>query len=173
MKYKNLWAYLISLLAISFMPALSWAFCPVCVVAVGAGLGLARWLGVDDTVTGIWIGAFLIAIVGWFITWLKNKKWTFPYFGPIILIATYALTLIPLYYRDIIGHPKHTIFGIDKLIFSIALGSIALVASELLYKWLKKRNNNKPYFPYQKIVMPIVFLAILSVIFYFVTKTPH
>ena len=30
------------------------AVCPVCTVAVGAGLEGARLLGVDDVITGIW-----------------------------------------------------------------------------------------------------------------------
>lgn len=33
------------------------AVCPVCTVAVGTGVGLSRWLGVDDTITGLWLGA--------------------------------------------------------------------------------------------------------------------
>ena len=33
------------------------AVCPVCTVAVGAGLGLAEWLGIDDSISGLWIGA--------------------------------------------------------------------------------------------------------------------
>jgi len=168
MKYKLAWIYPISFLTIILTPTLSWAFCPVCVAAVGAGLGLARWLGVDDTVTGIWIGGLLLAISGWLINLFKRKNWQFWNYGPILFLLTYAATLIPLYYMDIVGHPKHTIWGIDKLIFSITLGSVTFILSELLYEWLKKKNNNKPYFPYQKIVMPIVSLAILSVIFYFI-----
>jgi hypothetical protein len=32
------------------------AICPLCTIAVGAGVGLSRWIGVDDAVTGLWIG---------------------------------------------------------------------------------------------------------------------
>ena len=51
-----------------FFSALFWAsavkaICPLCVVAVGAGLGLSRWLGVDDVVSSIWIGALLVSMI--------------------------------------------------------------------------------------------------------------
>ena len=51
------------------------AVCPICVVAIGAGLGLSRWLGVDDLVSSVWIGAFLLTLVIWTIHWLKKKNW--------------------------------------------------------------------------------------------------
>ena len=169
MKNKNIPFSIISFLAILLAPTITWAFCPVCVVAVGAGLGLARWIGIDDTVSGIWIGGLLIAFVGWLINFLKNKKWTFPFYGPFALIATYTLVIIPMYYQDILGHPAHTIWGIDKLIFSISLGSLIFIASQILYEWMRQKNNHKPFFPFQKIVMPIIFLLIASLFFYVIT----
>jgi hypothetical protein len=170
MRYKYP-AIVLVLLAILLIPIhFALAFCPVCIVAVGAGLGLARYLGVDDTVTGLWIGGFLIAVTAWTILWLKEKKWTFPWYGPAVLVFYYASVMIPLYYKDIIGHPMHQIWGIDKLVLSISLGSVAFVASELLYEWMKKKNGGKAHFQFQKVVMPILVLVILSFVFYFVTK---
>ena len=34
--------------------------CAVCTIAVGASLEIARRLGVDDSVVGVWVGAFLV-----------------------------------------------------------------------------------------------------------------
>ena len=53
------------------------AVCPVCTVAVVAGLGLSRWLGIDDSVSGLWIGAVTVSISMWTINWLHKKKWHF------------------------------------------------------------------------------------------------
>jgi hypothetical protein len=39
----------------------------------------------------------------------------------------------------------------------------------LWYQILKKKNNGHAYFPFQKVVMPIVGLALMSVAFYFIT----
>jgi len=163
---------LISLfLATSFLLSLkAWAVCPVCVVAVGFGVGLSRYLGVDDVLTGIWIGGMLLSLSLWTIDWFKKKKWR-PKFRNIIVIAFYyLLTIIPLYYSGIIGHPFNKFLGIDKLIFGIVLGTIGLYAGNVWYQFLKKKNNGHAYFPFQKVVMPVSILIILNIIFYFLTK---
>ena len=49
------------------------AVCPVCTVAVIGGLGLSRWLGIDDAITGIWIGGLIISLSLWFTDWLYKK----------------------------------------------------------------------------------------------------
>ena len=49
----------LSLLFILALTAPAWAnpACAVCTVAVGASLEIARRLGVDDSVVGVWAGA--------------------------------------------------------------------------------------------------------------------
>ena len=48
------------------------AVCPVCTVAVGAGLEGARLLGVDDVITGIWAGGLTLSLFFWTAGWLKR-----------------------------------------------------------------------------------------------------
>ena len=79
--------------------------CPVCVVAIGAGLGLSRWFGIDDVVSSIWIGAFLVAVILGTLMWMKKKHWNFPDCEVVITLAYIFLTYIPLYYAKIVGHP--------------------------------------------------------------------
>ena len=55
----------------------SYAICPLCTIAVGAGVGLAQWLGVDDTATGIWIGGLTVSLIGWTIYWFDGKNIAF------------------------------------------------------------------------------------------------
>jgi len=43
--------------------AVSAQVCPVCVVAIAGGLEFSRWFGIDDVVSSIWIGAFLVALL--------------------------------------------------------------------------------------------------------------
>ncbi|MCX6724149.1 MAG: hypothetical protein NT155_03215 [Candidatus Staskawiczbacteria bacterium] len=142
------------------------AICPLCVVAVGAGLGLSRWLGVDDVVSSIWIGALLVSLSVWTIIWLKKKNWVFPFSGVVIFLAYYLLTLVPLYYSDIVGHPLNKIWGIDKIIFGSAVGTAVFLLAMLLHKFLKNKNNGKSFFPYQKVVFPVAALLLTSIIFY-------
>lgn len=140
--------------------------CPVCVIAIGAGLGLSRWLGIDDMVSSVWIGAFLVAIISWSLVFMKKRNWSFQDDGIFITILYTALTFIPLYYAGIIGQPLNQIWGIDKIIFGSIVGSIMLFVGHWIHLYLKKKNNNKSFFPYQKVAVPVAVLILTSLIFY-------
>jgi len=144
--------------------------CQVCTIGVVAGLGLSRWFGVDDTISGVWIGGLLVSLTGWTVNWLKTKKINFK--GMIIITALvyYASVITPLYWKEIIGHPLNKIWGIDKLILGIAFGSVVFAIAVLLYEVMKKKNNGHAHFPFEKIVIPISSLILLSILFYFITK---
>jgi len=146
------------------------AVCPLCVVAVGGGLGFSRWLGVDDLISSIWIGALLVSTTVWTIIWLEKKGWTFKYQKTIVPVSYYALVLIPLYYYGIIGHPLNTLFGIDKIVLGIMLGTIIFLASMVLNSFLKKKNEGKQFISYQKVILPFIILLISSFIIYFLLK---
>lgn len=148
------------------------AICPVCVVAVGAGLGLSEYLGIDNSIAGLWIGGLLVALSLWTINYFQSKRWTWgnTYLRDIsIFILYYALTIWPLWSQNLIGQASQKLFGMDKLIFGIIVGSLLFVFSNFSYEYLKKRNQGKAYFPFQKVAMPIASLLIFSFIFYFLT----
>ena len=165
MKYKNL-LFLGLLFSGFFWASAARAICPLCVVAIGAGLGLSRWLGVDDAVSSVWIGALLVALIGWTMIEMNKKHWRFPLDTLIISLAYYLLTFIPLYYAGIVGHPLNKIFGIDKIVFGTAIGTTVFLLSYGLHLFLKKRNNGKSFFPYQKVVLPVVALILTSLVIY-------
>lgn len=151
-------------------PAL--AVCPICTIAVGAGLGLSRFLGIDDSVIGLWIGGVIISSSFWFASWLiKKYSWKIKenYLKTGISLATALLILVPLYMSGIAGHPLNTIWGIDKLVFGSILGSGLFLASIWADQKLRQLKGRQ-LFSYQKVVFPIVFLAIGSLIMYFLTK---
>ena len=50
------------------------AVCPICTIAVCAGVGLSRWLGIDDMVTGLWLGGLFVLLSISTIAWLKRKN---------------------------------------------------------------------------------------------------
>ncbi|MEI7425054.1 MAG: hypothetical protein WCK10_02970, partial [Candidatus Staskawiczbacteria bacterium] len=99
------------------------AVCPLCVVAVGAGLGFSEWIGIDDVVASIWIGALLVSMTLWTLIEMKKHNWRFKFDTIIISLAYYLLTFVPLYYSGIVGHPFNRIFGLDKIIFGTAIGT--------------------------------------------------
>lgn len=146
------------------------AQCPVCTAAVIGGVGLARWLKIDDTVTGLWIGGLLVSTSIWTINWLKSKKWDFYLQDYIIPLVYFALTIVPLYYYNIVGHPANVFWSVDKLILGIIFGSLFFWAAVLKYTEIKAKNNGHAQFPFQRVVLPVGSLVILSLIFYFLTR---
>jgi hypothetical protein len=152
-----------------FFASVAKAICPVCTIGVIAGLGLARWLRIDDTITGLWIGAFTVLLIMWTIQYLNNKKINFPGRDIILIILYYAFTLWPLRSFEIIGNEQHTIWGMDKLIFTIILGSVFFFGFEKWYRAMRAKRG-KSLFRYQKVIWPILPLIILSIFFYFVTR---
>jgi hypothetical protein len=165
---KNRTVFLSTAAAIEFgLAAKAQAVCPVCTVAVSTGLGLSRWLGVDDTVTGLWLGGVTVSLIIWSISWMEKRNIHFKGQGLITTVFYYLLLFLPLYLAGIAGQPRNTLGGIDKLVLGTAAGSAAFYSGAWLYKRLKEKNNGRSYFPFQKVVMPIAPLVILSIIFYF------
>ena len=142
------------------------AVCPLCTIAVGAGVGLSRYLGIDDTITGLWLGALILSSSLWLIDWFEKKKIKFFARNQIAIASFYLIVLLPLYFSGIIGHKYNTLFGIDKLLLGCFLGTIIFIKAVFADKYLRKLNNNKVILPYQKVVIPVVFLIIASIIVY-------
>src|SRR3989338_5982677 len=78
------------------------AVCPVCAIAVGAGVGLSRYLGIDDTIAGLWIGGLSLSLSLWTIDWFDRKKIQFKYRAFITTLAYDVLIVVPLYCIGII-----------------------------------------------------------------------
>lgn len=145
------------------------AVCPVCIVAVGAGVGLTRYLGVSDLISGSWIGALILASSFWLSKWLKGKGVKLKFLTPISILLMYVMTIVPLFFSNIIGHPYNQLLGIDKLILGIIIGSVIFLLALLLDKQVRAKVGHQ-LFSYQKVVFPVSSLIILSLILYFLTK---
>jgi len=149
------------------------AVCPICTIAVVAGVGLSRWLGIDDSITGLWVGGLTVSMITWTISWFDKKNIRFKGRLIITILGYYLLIVVPLYFMGIMGNPLSTLCAcgvVDKLLLGIIAGSIAFWFGASWYYYLKEKNQDKAYFPFQKVVMPISPLIILSIIFYLLTK---
>ena len=139
--------------------------CPVCAVVIVSGLGISRFLGVSDNVVGIWFGAILLAISSAIIVFLKKKKNIDNKLLNLIIYAIDYSLVIPIYLGtnpQIVFNAKKILF-IDAFLFSIILGSLTLFFTSKLYYYMKNKNG-KPHFPFEKVVLPIVALVIVSII---------
>jgi len=167
------------LLTMSYRLPTAHAVCPVCTVAVGAGLGLARYFGVDDTISGVWIGGIILSSSFWLSDWLNKKYFSkhptskLPLLTSHLTLLTsilmYLLVLAPLYFTQTIGHPFNTILGIDKLVFGTIAGSLTFLLAVRADK-LVREIRGKQLFYYQKVVFPLTSLIITSGLFYFLIK---
>lgn len=153
-------------------PVSTYALCPVCVGGVAAGLGLAKFLGIDDLITGLWLGAMLVAIIMLTEEWFAKKGWLNK-LGKIrlILIAliTIASVIYPLYSLDYINfHFDHVLWGIDKLLVGPAFGLVGFVSGYLLDMQIKRNNRGKARFPFQRVIIPVGIIWLLTVAGYFI-----
>lgn len=151
------------------------AICPLCTIAVGAGVSLSRWLGCDDLISGSWIGGLAMSTTIWLKLWLENKGIRFLGKTPLLVILCYTLIVIPLYYGGFIHDEYNSVYVYeyvwDKLIFGILCGSIAVVLGIITSYAMKKYNKDHVYFPFQKVVIPIISLFLVDAALYFAFLT--
>jgi len=146
------------------------AVCPICTVAVGAGLGISRWLGIDDTVTGIWIGGLILSSGLWLADWIGKKGWKVPYKEAISVGLFFLFVVPPLYWGKMIGLSGNTLWGLDKVLLGTIIGSIIFLFGVWLDKWLRTTNGDRVYVYYQKVIIPVFLLSLASFVFYIITK---
>lgn len=141
------------------------ATCPVCVVAVGGGLWIAERLGVDDLIAAIWIGAlvtaFALALAG------KFKKIKLPHPQVSWTVVFYLLTLATLQIAGKLNNPYCKIWGVCKIWLGLTIGTVFFWLGVLLDKFLRSKNSGRVFFPFQKVVLPVLTTLLISLVFYF------
>lgn len=169
---KKIVAILLLFLSPLLFASKTYAICPLCTIAVGAGVGFSRSLGIDDVIVGLWIGGFLVSSSMWLFEWLKGKKivkkGAEKWWALGVAILMYTLVLVPLKFTAIIGHPLNTMLGIDKIVFGIILGSVVFFTAGRLHFYLKRQNRDKGYIPYQKVILPVGALWLTTIILYLI-----
>jgi hypothetical protein len=158
----------VSVLVALGLPTSAHAMCPICTFAIVGGVGLLEKYGVDDTVSGIWIGAAIISMTLWTFNIMRKKNWTFRLYRTVIFVAYTLLTLVPLYNAGYLFSVRPNFLGCDRLALGIVVGAIAFYAAVISYK-LRKQKMGHALFPFQKVVEPLAVLTLLSTVFYFIT----
>ena len=139
--------------------------CAVCTVAIAGSLTIARKLGVDDSIVGLWSGALLAMLGYWTIRFMDKHKWTF--FGYKKLSMLVCLSMIgAVYIKDLTYNPRVIlgVFYLDPFLFSTLMGFFVLVFGVNFYAWMKAKNGGHAHFPFEKVVVPIALLALVNVI---------
>src|SRR3989304_774758 len=136
------------------------AHCPLCVAGAGAGLTLSRLLGIDDSITGVWLAAFLGAVSFWTETALIKDKELKLTLRPLIYIGIFLATIWSFYKFNLIV--KHgDIFGMDKLTFGMLVGGVGFYLVDIVDDLIIKKKG-KVFFPYQRIIVSLGTMLLLS-----------
>ena len=146
------------------------AVCPVCTVAVGAGLEGARLLGVDDVITGIWAGGLTLSLFFWTAGWLKKRGVNSLLWQIVVpFVVCYGL-LGMVYLMPSVEYGVNTLWGIDKFLLGAIVGTLAFYFGARWYIKIKRANGGHAKFAFQKVVVPLFFLVVATVLFWFVTQ---
>ncbi|MCX6791479.1 MAG: hypothetical protein NT149_00350 [Candidatus Gottesmanbacteria bacterium] len=160
---------LLSVLGLFAFPSPVHAVCPVCTVAVAAGLGVSRWIGIDDSVTGVWIGGLILSSGLWLADWIGKKGWRIPHKEITSILLMLLFVIPPLYWSHMIGLAGNTLWGIDKVLIGTIVGALVFVLGVGIDKWLRTMNEGKIYIYYQKVIVPVFLLTISSFVLYLLT----
>ncbi|MBQ0013369.1 MAG: hypothetical protein KBS86_02250 [Proteobacteria bacterium] len=170
---KLLSPILFALLAMVFVLPAAYAVCPVCTVAVGAGLEGARLLGVEDVITGIWAGGLTLSMAGWTANYMRSRGVKGAFWYVLDFVLYYALLLMVYFIpsgRPIVLFGDKCMWGIDQFLLGIIVGSVVFFVMEVWYANIKKNNGGHAKFPFQKVVMPFGGLLVVTLIFWAIIK---
>lgn len=146
------------------------AVCPVCTVAVGAGLEGARLLGVDDVITGIWAGGLTLSLFLWTASWLKKRGVQSVFWQLFVPFVVYYALLGMVYLMPDVQFGAHTLWGIDKFLLGIIVGTVCFWGGARWYAVIKRNNGGHAQFAFQKVVVPISLLLVATLVFWLITK---
>ena len=150
------------------------AHCPLCTIGAGVAAGGALWLGVNEFVVALFLGAFAMSMGLWFSRWIKKKYFS----GQNILIVAiiFASTLLPILPLITSEHNVYPVylswFGeygslfnrtylISRNILSGLFGGVLVMSSPYLSKQMTKLRNGK-IIPFQGVAITLLLLIVIG-----------
>jgi len=165
----------------ALVPAAS-AHCPLCTAGAALGVGIARAYGVDDSIVGLLLGAFVASSALWIDKLLKRREISYPLQAPLLVLASLLLLAVPLYLAGIITNfalvrsiPDYpslfglAALGLDKLFAGLLIGT-ALVAGVFTASDYLVERRGKRLFRFQGMVLMAITVAVFACIFWVVTR---
>lgn len=135
------------------------AHCPLCTAGAGAGLAISRFIGIDDSITGVWLAAFLGATSFWSASYIKKKY--VPFQDTIIYIAIFGITIWSFSAFNLVDEHAGLIMGVPKLYFGMTTAGILFYLVDVVNRLIKKVKGGV-LFPYQPIVFSLSSMVLLS-----------
>lgn len=149
------------------------AVCPVCTIAIGAGLEGMRMLGVKDVITGIWAGGLTVSLIGWTANYMRRRN-VKGWFWYLLNVLVYVGLLAGVYFvprgNPIVKWWENCMWGMDQFLLGSLVGAITFILMEIWYMRIKRNNGGHALFPFQKVVMPFGGLVIMTLVFWLIIK---
>lgn len=165
---RKVLAGLIGVLGLLPVSAIANPACVVCTVAIGATLSVARALGVDDCVVGVWAGAMLAILGYWTIRFFDKRKWFWP--GRDFMLMALSIAMIGFMYMGELSYKPMVvayIFYLDAFLFATIAGALTFICAMNFYEWMKAKNGGHAHFPFEKVVVPVGTVALLSLMYHY------
>ena len=159
--------------ALMLLTSVAQAVCPVCTIAIGAGLEGMRVLGVKDVLTGIWAGGLTVSLIGWTAGYMRKHNVKNPIWY-ILNALVYAALLASVYFvpaeKPFVKWWENCMWHMDQFLLGVLVGSVTFILMELWYMRIKKNNGGHALFPFQKVVMPFLGLLLMTGVFWAIIK---
>ncbi|MFH0714879.1 MAG: hypothetical protein V1847_03815 [Candidatus Diapherotrites archaeon] len=151
------------------------AHCPLCTAAVGGAVIGAEYLGLGAGIVGLFVGAFAISTGIWIGRKIKTRY--IPFQLPLIVLASFLLTVIPLLgvspqtlYIPVLwfgqaGTAFNKVYFTPKLLLGSAIGALLTLFALKLHTFLKKWKG-RVLFPFQGIAFTLAILLMASGVLY-------
>ncbi|PJC37053.1 hypothetical protein CO046_02595 [Candidatus Peregrinibacteria bacterium CG_4_9_14_0_2_um_filter_53_11] len=159
-----------SLLALSAVPRIALAHCPLCTAGAGAAAVAASYLGVGALSIGIFIGAFAVAIGLWFSTFLTRRFGVrFPFQKTLLGLASLLLTVIPLMplipeyssfylsWTGDYGSLLNRTYAVNSMLLGSFLGALMMTLSPTLSRTVSRLRKSRTI-PFQGIILTFLML---------------
>ncbi|MBP5343979.1 MAG: hypothetical protein J6Y85_02770 [Alphaproteobacteria bacterium] len=139
----------------------------LCPLIVGASLTLAQRMGVKDEVVGVLSGALLAIFGYWMIRFCEKRNWNF--LGRNIILMLLSVGSIGFVYMGTLEYKPGlhwNLLYIDSFLLAALCGAAAHILGVTLYGYLKAKNGGHAHFPFEKVVIPILFDAVVCWLFW-------
>ena len=97
------------------------------------------------------------------IKFFDKRGWKF--WGRDVLLIGVSVAMIGFAYVGDLQYTPQEIWSViylDPILFGALLGMVVLIVVEKLYEWMKRKNGGHAHFPFERVVLPVVALALVS-----------
>ncbi len=143
------------------------AHCPLCTAGAAVAAGGAVWLGVSKVVVSLFIGAFAVSMGFWFSNVLKKRY--IPFQRPIIILASFLLTVVPILpiisslsplYISLVGNYGSLLnrtYLLDLSLFGSIFGGLIVCSTPSISSKITKLRNGR-IIPFQGVILTFALL---------------